>query len=412
MPKRVTYRGVGLFVGGEQVDRATAFGTTGNINKEDIFELGNSDIAEVVDDINEVTATIDVNEIGSTKLLERLSGKKLNQDGAITFSKDFEYASTDVWNYIAPSGASGETATDGEIYYTEFLSDCYLTSYNADFSVDGNATESFSLVTDKKSWLLGNMSNIVKVGLSHDDVVDGKWKSLTVDEVLEDSLKSVYVNGKRVREWGMADGGDKIAIQFDEGHHPATDATVEVYIAANEGAKIFKTDEDASVKRRGHIEVHVVTEPTVNASGMITDNLNDSKMVIRVQNASIDASLGREDIAQLGNFHYYDRPLTLPIDVSVSLDVIFGDLDLFAKLVGEEIETATELNIDEFQDNVGLVIKVKDKRDIDENPVTVKEYHVARLIPTDEAFNISLDGQATQTFSFRSHELAVVKKTA
>jgi len=111
----------------------------------------------------------------------------------------------------------------------------------------------------------------------------------------------------------------------------------------------------------------------------------------------------------LGYKRFYDRPLSLPIDVTASIDVIFRDLELFAKLCSKDDETATSLSLDDFRNDLGLKVTIFDRTDADGEQTPVKILEIPRIIPSDEAWNISLDGQATQTFSFRGMELIVKK---
>jgi len=152
-----------------------------------------------------------------------------------------------------------------------------------------------------------------------------------------------------------------------------------------------------TIKRRGHIEVYLYNSE------------EEEIKVTPAQSVSIDVSLNREDIPALGFKRFYDRPLALPIDVTASIDVIFTDLELFAQLCSKDAESDTDLSLDDFRNDLGLKVTIFDRTDVDgkQNPVKILE--IPRLIPSDEVWNISLDGQATQTFSFRGMELIVKK---
>lgn len=393
MVNRVTYRGVGLFINGQQIDRATAFGASGTINKEDMFEIGNSGIVEVVDDISEVSMTLDANEYGSLKTLAAVCGKEDAPGTTIDFVKDIGKAgAVTIWNYIKPLGYD-------DILYTQFMKNCFLNSYSANFVTDGNATESYGFVSDNKKWFLGANSHVVKVPLQYETAT---WTG-TVPEATTTKIQALVVDGHEVTDYEDAtSAGGAIEVTI-----PDTSGTEDVYaiVSADAGGEIFVPDKDSpGGKRRGHVELYLVTGHTYDG-GVITGG--DEEKQFRVQSVSVDASLDREDLGQLGFTHYYDRPLVLPMSVTTSFDLTFADLNMFKQFVTES--PGGELSIDNFRDDIGMIVRIYDKRDIDIGRKVVKEVHIPYLIASDEAFNISLDGNATQTFSFRSHELAALR---
>ena len=409
--KRATYRGVGLFANGKQLNRVTAFGATGTLSKEEVFELGNSKIIEIVEDSPDVSMTIDANEYGSLDTLFALANKTTGNE--IKFSEVFENAQVPIWNYVKENEGT-------ETLFAQLMIGSVLTNYSANFSTDGNSTESFSLNADNKYWLRGDGVHLKRVPLEK----EGDDWSYTVNEPAKydytiKEVMSVELDGRVLSpsEYisNVAPGGASVNVTLND-----TDATGIMYCVlagkgTHEDVGVFyqkfnevKPDEDNftnTIKRRGHIEVYLYSGE---------DEIN----VTPAQSVSIDASLNREDIPALGFKRFYDRPLALPIDVTASIDVIFTDLDLFAKMVdakdADDEDAEVALSLDEFRNDLGLRVKVFDRTDVDpestgneRNPVKILE--IPQIIPSDEAWNISLDGQATQTFSFRGMELIVKK---
>lgn len=392
MANRVTYRGVGLFVNGVQIDRASAFGASSSINKEDTFELGNPDIVEVVDDINEVSMTLDANEYGSIKTLAAICGKEDVSGTTVDFTQDIGSAgAVAIWSYIKHEG-------DLDVTYTQLMKNCFVNSYSANFTTDGPATESYGFVSDNRKWLFNDYNQVSKVELTY---ATDTWTG-TVTGATNSRVQAVIVDGQETTEYTATGTGGSVEVTI-----PGTTGTEEVYaiVAGDAGGPLFIPDKDSpSGKRRGHVELYLVTGHTNNGGQIVG---GEETKQLKIQSVSVDASLAREDLGQLGSTYYYDRPLTLPIEVTCSFDLIFADLDIFKKFVTESPDG--ELSIDNFKNDVGMIVRVYDKRDIDADRTAVKELHVPYLIASDEAFNISLDGNATQTFSFRSHELAVAK---
>lgn len=398
--KRATYRGVGLFANGKQLNRVTAFGATGTLSKEEVFELGNPDIIEIVEDSPEVSMTIDANEYGSLDTIKHLAGLDEIPSTGIKFSEVFENANVPIWNYVKEN-ANTETV------YTQLMTGAVLTNYSANFSTDGNSTESFSLTADNKTWLLNEGRHVVLAKLSY---TEGNWvwggggslfniaKVMSVSHGGRILSANEYVNDTTLPSKNIVitiDGSkqsDKVYAVFAGEYTGEEDE----FIPSEPNPTTHKD----TIKRRGHIQVELFY------------NEGQQRKYIKVtpaQSVSIDASLNREDIPALGYKRFYDRPLSLPIDVTASIDVIFRDLELFAKLCSKDDETATSLSLDDFRNDLGLKVTIFDRTDADGEQTPVKILEIPRIIPSDEAWNISLDGQATQTFSFRGMELIVKK---
>ena len=395
--KRATYRGVGLFANGKQLNRVTAFGATGTLSKEEVFELGNPDIIEIVEDSPDVSMTIDANEYGSVETLFALANKTTGNE--IKFSEVFENAQVPIWNYVKETEGS-------ETMFAQLMIGAVLTNYSANFSTDGNSTESFSLNADNKYWLRGDGVHIKKVHAELDGEEWIVWNAPVGYSAKK--IMSVELNGRVLSssEYTIAgETGFVVSVNI-----PNTDSEDSVYfVVAGKGANDsdnfseVKPNQDTftnTIKRRGHIEVYLYNE-------------EEEIKVTPAQSVSIDASLNREDIPALGFKRFYDRPLALPIDVTASIDVIFTDLNLFAELVGAD-SGENVLSLDGFRNDLGLRVKIYDRTDVDPESTgnerkPVKILEIPQIIPSDEAWNISLDGQATQTFSFRGMELIVKK---
>lgn len=399
--KRATYRGVGLFANGKQLNRVTAFGATGTLSKEEVFELGNPDIIEIVEDSPEVSMTIDANEYGSLDTIKHLAGLDEIPSTGIKFSEVFENANVPIWNYVKEN-ANTETV------YTQLMTGAVLTNYSANFSTDGNSTESFSLTADNKTWLLNEGRHVVLAKLSY---TEGNWvwggggslfniaKVMSVSHGGRILSANEYVNDTTLPSKNIVitiDGSkqsDKVYAVFAGEYTGKEDEFIP--------SEPSPTTHKDTIKRRGHIEVYLYNE-------------EEEIKVTPAQSVSIDASLNREDIPALGFKRFYDRPLALPIDVTASIDVIFTDLELFAQLCSKDAESDTDLSLDDFRNDLGLRVKIYDRTDVDPESTgnerkPVKILEIPQIIPSDEAWNISLDGQATQTFSFRGMELIVKK---
>ena len=413
MADRVTYRGSQLFLNDNPVHRASAFGSTTGFTKEDLFELGNAGLVEVIDDIPNVDISLDTNEYGSLRTLSLLAGKSADND-VVDFSNDFENALVDFYVTIK--------ASPTEIW-TQYIERCALNSASFSFNIDGNFTESYSLNADNKVWLL-NGGKFVTVREKEVEASDVSAEKVTL--TFEDNVAkvlAVFVNGVRDEERTVTSTGSSVEVAVGAGDAGKT-IVVRASVAAAHADDNWITDtESAGAKRKGHIEVFLLENVKHNSgSGVITNDTSTAdpnKLVehklSKAQTVSIDASMDREELKELGSSKAYARPMNFPMNVDVSFDILHADLDFFAMLVSANSATATELNIDNARNDLGLRIKIYKERDIDDlqggDRTLLKRFDVPYLIPNDENWNVSLDGNATQTFSFRSHELAVLDMT-
>ena len=196
--------------------------------------------------------------------------------------------------------------------------------------------------------------------------------------------------------------------------------------------------EDVGALRQGQIEIYLV-DPDVAVT------TSDYELMLRIQSCTITVTLNREALAELGHLKPYDRPLTYPVEITTATETTAGDLEMFAKFSGKEAEfdAATLDDIDIYnllaKDNMVLVVMVYQQTDEDaggtgssrkvlttemvgteyfvrgtratyaainqsdpEREYPLKTVIVPNLKATEEAYNLSMGANATQTFNFRS----------
>lgn len=257
---------------------------------------------------------------------------------------------------------------------------------------------------------------------------------------------------------GGKDGGKIIRLH-------ATDATtydgktLKIRFAASDKGAYF-TPDSSKVAGIRHGQVQIYLAPTLNDYwGVSKVKMDDSEIYWRLQSATANATLGREALSELGHFRPYARPLTFPIPVTVTVESIDSDTMLFAKLCGKDFASDAESSIDDLLKSLNLVIKIYKYDDIMRqkiyaalkeagkntdgynavttgyNEVTstlpayggtglddtayisgvpyyshdlapLKLIIVKKLIATAENQNLGVGGNATQTFDFKSDNLA------
>jgi hypothetical protein len=70
---RIIYASQSVVINGEFMYRVQSLGTTTSFTSEDVFELGQLNIIDVVDDVPAVAVTMNTNDFGSLKTLAKLA---------------------------------------------------------------------------------------------------------------------------------------------------------------------------------------------------------------------------------------------------------------------------------------------------------------------------------------------------
>ena len=196
--------------------------------------------------------------------------------------------------------------------------------------------------------------------------------------------------------------------------------------------------EDVGALRQGQVEIYIYDPDTASED-----------IVWRLTGCTITSDLTREPLAELGHLGPYDRPLTLPIPITVTIDTIAGDLEHWARIAGQkagfDADTLDDIDLTDLMQKANLILVVKIYEQTDEEAgyasgtgrkaitLGTNEYFVdgvaanydgsgtqqerplktivvKNLKITDEAFTLDMGANATQTFGFRANnDLFVVK---
>jgi hypothetical protein len=511
---RIIYASQSVWCDGEVLYRVQSLGSTTTFTSEDIFELGHLDIIDIVDDVPAVAVTLNTNEFGDVKTLAVLSqvrAAKIAMDAAPTDANanlvvvsgsqlvetntflhgvalaDFSITcgnlpGVSLWAPVQDECSLGTLADD--IDQTMFMDEVYVNSIEFGYTTGANATENYGAETDQKLWLLndGRFVNYeswtITSGTTYVDLslpvaneiatlADGNIGFLRKDE-----------NGVPAASWYDAGTDTKINVQlktgttsdpdwyiyYDQGTYhrlffptgskapEGTDVIEVIYAAdgygtaaANKYMEILDTEDrpdTLGAVRQGQVEIYMI-DPQNPGSYATT-------IQWRLTAATITADLTREALAELGHLGPYDRPLTLPIPITVTVDSTAGDLEAWAKLAGKltdfDAATLDSINLADLINKEDMVLVIMVYAQTDEeaggtgvnrtlatnSPLIGQEWWyngsmgtyaaagdteypqktiiVEHLKMTDEAYTLDLGANATQTFGFRStNDLFVVK---
>jgi hypothetical protein len=389
-----------------------------------------------------------------------------------------------LWAPVQDECSLGTLANN--IDQTLFLDEAYVNSLEFSYTTGANATENYGAETDMKMWLLndGRFVNLDSYTLDGTDITNG-YVNLTLasgNAVATLSFGPGFLrkdaDGTEAVTWydtaanevmnievvpGTASAADTFVyessatagahrIHFPTGAYaPATGDRIEVLYAANAygtGAsnKYFELLDDVDrpdmvgALRQGQVEVMIV-DPNNPGS--------DYEIAWRLTGCTITADLTREALAELGHLGPYDRPLTLPVPITVTIDSTAGDLENWAKAAGKLAEfnadTLDDLNLGDLmaEEDLKLVVMVYAQTDEEaggtganrtvaaDSPLIGQSYWVdgtestysagnreyplktivvEHLKITDEGATLDMGANMTQTFGFRStNDLYVVK---
>jgi hypothetical protein len=526
-PTRLHYAGVACFIDDIDMDRVQAVGTSTRFNFEEVFEHGNLNIVEIIDDVSDVEVTIDTNEYGSNKTLGAFANKPfgcrifavptqtqpgqdkvLLEEGRIivngvpihikraiitiphpalpdscvislktdpnadpqytvTFNQsgfedpdtpptppageikiaeirnvpttgivtqdmitdtrtwgtikliDFELAKADIYIPMKPSTEGG---TD-EVDRTCYMENVYLTRIDMNYSVDGMATENYAGETDNKRYFINDAKHVIKEQFVATASQATQTLTYTPTQLLNGNyMLKVVKNGQELKEGvdfnvepatktitftSSLVAGDQVLVRYTSStggvFHDDSDQFINFFYEDD-----TKTFEQPGGVNKGRVEIYLTEGGT-------------DKILTRVQSCRITANFNRERLPELGSKEPYARPATLPFETTAALEFTDSDLEMLARLTGYQyndgvITGTNELDVNDILRNRGLRIKIYRVSDDQRAKLPanhpwqrpLKEIVIPYLIPTDEAWNSRVRGNATQTYNFRTHDLQIV----
>lgn len=510
---RIIYASQSVIVDGKFLYRVQTLGSTSTFTSEDIFELGQLEVIDVVDDVPTVAVTIDTNDWGSIYTAAALAGvDSLHFDESATSANanltvdsgtgtnlkyyhgvalsDYGLAAgvVDIWAPVQTEAALG-TSND-TIEQTLYMTDCYVNNIEMSYGAGANGTENYGLETDSKLWLLNDgrfvsqeewdfttaASGTLELSLTDGTGIIPTFSTQKRGFLLKDDSGNpaleLYDASAATPEWTAYEiltdsAATATQANYDSATHVITLPTgftsaagdkARVVYAANEyasagnsstvtadritanyftaadasGVGVGGYPEDVGAVRQGQVEIFLV-DPTANPS--------DYSMSLRISTVTITATPTREALNELGHFKPYYRTVTFPVEITTSVETTAGDLETYAKMAGLGTEYANnsliDLSISDLlaKDNLILVAMIYQQTDeeaggsysariVKSNSELVgKEYFVdgqkytytaldreypakTIIVPslkvTDEAYNLSVGANATQTFGFRS----------
>lgn len=467
-----------------------------------------------MDDVPAVAVTLNTNDWGDVKtmaILAQVADAKLAMDATATDSNanlvvvsgtqltetstylhgaclaDFAVScgnlpGVSLWAPVQSECDLGTLANN--IDQTLYMDEVYVNSLEFSYTTGANATENYGAETDQKMWLLNDgrfvswetwmgsalgasVAGAFDMTLASGNAVatfsDGSVGFLRTDANGYKAVSVYDTSANEMTNWRVEAGTAAAANWFvyDAAAGNKLYAPTGLTIAADDKVyALYSADaysasmgyffnlsdasrpENVGALRQGQVEIYLVGPDD-----------SDYANAWRLTGVTITSDLTREPLSELGHLGPYDRPLTLPVPITVTIDATAGDLEHWSRFADRYSEyaadTMTEINLADLMesDDMKLVIKVfaqtdeeaggtgtnrvviagseMDGRTYFNNGVMgtyspsagspVQEYALKTIIVehmkiTDEAYTLDMGTNATQTFGFRStNDLYVVK---
>jgi len=399
---RIIYASQSVCVNGEFLYRVQTLGSTTTFNSTDLFELGQQDVIDIVDDVPTVAITLDTNDWGTVRTAAALASvdDQFFQTNSsisnatlktVSGTTDINYyhgvglsqygvggAEFDLWAPVQSEAALG-TQSD-TIDQTLFMARCFVTGITSSYTVGGEATENYTAEADNKAWYLNDGRFISQ---EEWDFTGGETQ---VDLGLLDATNNVQTLSDSTPGFLYVDpdsGARSIRIDLNSGstvyyqvvtsgataaqalYTAATNVlvlptaytavsgdilkvryTADAYANGTDGdsdrqlANYFTIATDASTFG-DHTTVGGLRQGQIEIYLIDPDIAtagDDYELALRLQTVSVAATLDREALSELGHLKPYDRPVSFPIEIATTVETTAGDLETFAKFAGKETE--------------------------------------------------------------------------
>lgn len=284
-----------------------SIGITTNFNLEQAFELGQLEIYENIEGLPDVEVSME-KVLDGNRLLYHMASDFDSSDGTTISPTDtgklirrskvtsdvrlgiFEEDNTNVLEN-APTGSV--TAATGKQSTEVLMSGMFISSLSYSIPVDGNSTESITLVGNNKKWFHSSQASEAN-GF-------GGFDGMALISGGNQPLQNL-------------DGNDSPEASTSGSH-------TEAGVLASGG-----------IQRREDVLIERCVFPTairgVNGSGIGNAfNASDKTNRVHIQNFSVSTDFSREDVLEIGRKTPYARPANFPIEVSCEIEAITTEGD-------------------------------------------------------------------------------------
>ena len=447
-PEKIRYSKAAVMVDGIQLKRVQTFGHNSDLSSEKLLELSNSQATQFVDNVPNVSITIDTNDIGSIDTL-RIATNKLVTDA--TGPNDVRTGG--FYSKIKDSQQNVNTAIDEDdllqskvdlmLAYSEdgtnvdrtaWFHNCALSGISWNYDVNGFAQENYSFTGDNRTWFLNGWKGARGILLKKRNIggfpglathtsqtfyIDSACVTGLTDSVIAvgfadniayrndttnwqfGNLVSAASNGKSFR-LGLKTAG-LVGTPFASS---ATGAITRVFLVlkpnttqtwagagntANPGYTLTSVATTLGGLPREFIKP-VFWNPSYSGYSSVNPTL-------RLQSVSIDISPGAEPLNQLSAKSAYSYDIEEPLPITVTMSALDSDLEIAAYAMGTALSAPTTMTFGDLSTNNRINIysyRNKNKANTDK----LKVIRMRNMKVTGINDNVSVGGNATTEWTF------------
>ena len=338
---------------------------TPNFGSQDLSELGSTGIVESIADVITTSVSLDVNAMGSITLFQNLVGERAAYPVVCSGAEDAAPTLNSGWAGAAITNSGVITEADFEnaisdmvvsvkeddtLRRTIYVPNCYLTSFDWGFSVDGACTENYTLTGDSDYDAASNYADLrcypgfpytvsgfhivrsgVTTGFSHLQITrngvpltTSEFSGVTYVLGTGADLGKTLVNlsGCTVLTTGTSTTADRMRLV--------------AYKTAAASWTVKQTAAGVNVPGTGgvvgkQIKIYVGHSGAMPATLM---TIPTSGAVLRCQSVTINGDLSREDLKELGNIRVVNKRLNTPLKLSATVEASESDLEDYARMIG------------------------------------------------------------------------------
>ena len=268
----ITQRG-GALTASSVVKGMQSVGMSSTYTLDQVFELGQIEIYENIEEVADVEVTLE-KVLDGEKLIYDHASAGLCKTDIVATSKN----RCDVYLAIFDDGLSHATGVPRNVCYNSGM---FINSVSYNYSVDGSATESVTLVGNDRFWN-EKETPAANVDYRNGDTTGGHFIGNTVPN-------TTWTNSSN------------ITAVFDGTDEPVSG------VVRRTNVDILNSTLPKFLKRQGGDDAP--------AEAGISDNAH-------IQSISVSADFGQESIQELGRFGPYHRYASFPIEVTSDFEVI------------------------------------------------------------------------------------------
>lgn len=267
----------GTVATGDMVHGVQSVGITTNFNLEQIFELGQIEIYENIEGTPDVEVTLEkvLDGYPLMYLMASTGVTGTNQSGLVARSKEKCDLRLGIFDEAADNIASS-ASNGGNSEVEVYCSGMFISNISYTFPVDGNCTESITLVGNNKKWLTGGGTLMADGDVAAFDGTDSPF--------------------------ALAPGSGGVQRREDvRMDYSILPVGIKGVNGAGEG--------------NAYRPVDGVTDPDV-------EGFTSSGLAVHLQSVTISTDFSRDDIFELGRKTPYYRPANFPIEVTCEIEAI------------------------------------------------------------------------------------------